>query len=91
MEFLSFPHFKQCRPVEHDSFLHKSERLGRKIALEHLCCLDVYRTDVISVYSVDVRRIVLALLKIHLDDNTIESCNNRHQQHLPLLHSNRGS
>ena len=85
MEFLSFPHFKQSRPVECDPFLHESERLCREITLEHLCCLDVYRTDVFSVHSVDVRRIVLALLKIHLDDNTIESCNNRHQQHLPLL------
>ncbi len=85
MEFLSFPHFKQCRPVERDPFLHKSECLGREITLEHISGLDVYRTDVFSVHSVDVRRIVLALLKLHLDDNTIESCNNRHQQHLPLL------
>ena len=73
MEFLSFPHFEQSRLVESDPFLHESERLGREIPFKHLSSLNIYCTNVFSVHSLDVRRIVLALLKIHLDDNTIES------------------
>lgn len=52
--------------------MNQFQSFGRKIAFEHFPGLNVDYTDVFSVDRVYMRQIVLTLLKIHLDYDTIE-------------------
>ena len=49
-------------------FFHERQCLWRQVALNHIERFYIDDSDVFAVEDVKVRRIVLRLLKIHLDD-----------------------
>ena len=49
--------------VDSGPFPYHGKRLGRQMAFQHLACLNINGGHIFAVKGVDVRRVVLRLLK----------------------------
>jgi hypothetical protein len=79
MKLLCVPDTHERIPVDGYPLAHERKRFSGQIPFEHIKCLNVNSAHVFAVNGMNMRRVMFALLKVHLDDQTVKTSNNGHK------------
>ena len=83
---LGVPHLLQLALIDLQPFLHKLLSLAGEVSFCHGHCLQVKDSDMLTIQSVDVTRLMFSRLEKHLDNYAVESANLRHHIHSILCY-----
>ena len=82
LKLLRLPHMQKIVFVDSGPFPYHSKHLGRQMPLQHLACLNINGGHIFTVKGMDMRRVMLRLLKIHTNNDPVESGQYRYYRNL---------